>query len=99
MRNIDKIQNTGNIEFNCLPNCSEEAEELVIFELVVPGSAKVPAPRHHVEMSRIMVRQCSVTSTVTGKVLTQLNANNTAAVATGWSITATLAAPRRARRY
>ena len=99
MQNIDKIQNASNIEFNCLPSCSEEAEELVIFELVVPGAAKVPAPRQYVEMAKLVVRQCSVSSTVPGQILTQLNANNTAAPGSGWSITATLPAPRRTRRY
>ena len=95
MQNIDKLL-TGNIEMNCLPDFEEETEQLVIFELVVPRAAKVPAPRQHVEVAKLVVQQASVTSTVPAKILTQLRANNTAKGA-AWCITATLAASQPPR--
>ncbi|WP_310396375.1 hypothetical protein [Hymenobacter sp.] len=101
MRNTDNIPRPGNVEMRCADDCVEEAEQLVIFELVVPGAAKVPAPRQHVEVAKLVVRETSVTSTVAGKILTQLRANNTA-LGAAWCTTATLAAPqppRLAGRY
>ncbi|MDB5234243.1 MAG: hypothetical protein JWR44_1236 [Hymenobacter sp.] len=95
MQNIDKML-TGNIEMSCLPDFEQESEQLVVFELVVPVAAKVPAPRQHVEVAKLVVQQASVTSTVPGKILTQLRANNTA-LGAAWCITATLAASQPPR--
>ncbi|MBF9239586.1 hypothetical protein I2I05_19495 [Hymenobacter sp. BT683] len=83
---------------SCLPHCTEEeVEQLVIFELVVPVAAKVPAPRQPLEVAKMVLRQGSVTSTVPGKILTQLRANNTA-LGAAWCITATLAVPQPPRQ-
>ena len=91
---------TANLQLCCVSNLDEETEQLVMFELVVPGAAKVPAPRQHVAAALWAVQQASVTSTVPGKVLQQLPANNTA-LGAAWSFTATLAAPspRRSPAY
>lgn len=90
MQNTDKSFPSGRIEMSCFPEFETEAEPLVVFELVVPVAAKVPVPRQHAEVAKLVVRQASVTSTVPGKVLTQLRANNTAHGA-GWCITVSLA--------
>ena len=102
MQQLDNTQSAGNVEVHCFSDCEDEAEQLVIFELVVPRAAKVPAPRQHVEVAKLVVQQASVTSTVPAKIITQLRVNNTAH-SPGWCITATLAAPqqqvRRAATY
>ncbi len=97
MSNSDPTTHVSTVEVNCLSQSSEEAESLVVFELVVPGAAKVPAPQHPLEVAKILLRQGSITSTVPGKILTQLRANNTALRA-DWCITATLAVPQPRRR-
>ena len=93
MQNLDQIPGPDTVELNCLPDYSPESEQLVIFELVVPVAAKVPAPRQRVELAKLVVRQASITSTVPGKALALLRANNTA-LGAGWCITATLTVPR-----
>ena len=97
MQNLDKILTSGLLELHCAPEGDEEPEQLVIFELVVPVASKVPAPRQHVEMAKLVVQRASITSTVPAKILTQLRANNTASSA-AWCITATLAAPQSTSR-
>ena len=97
MLTVDTPPDPAHLELRCTSDSAEETEQLVIFELVVPGAAKVPAPRQHVEVAHWAVRQASVTSTVPGKVLQQLRANNTAKGA-AWCVTATLAAPPARRR-
>jgi hypothetical protein len=97
MQNTDKNTCAGNVAMSCLPDCDDSAEEMVIFELVVPRAAKVPAPRQHVEVAKLVVMQTSVTSTVSTQTLTELRANNTA-LGAAWCITATLAAPQASRR-
>ena len=70
----------------------------MVFELVVPVAAKVPAPRQYLEVAELVVRQASVTTTVRCKALTLLQANNTA-LGAAWCITATLAAPKPPRHF
>ena len=97
MQHLDKTLSVSHVEMHCAPDCDDQLEQLVIFELVVPVASKVPAPRQHTEVAKLLVRQASVTSTVPPKILTQLRANNTASSA-GWCITATLAAPQSTSR-
>jgi hypothetical protein len=88
------------VEMFCSPE-PEETEELLVFEFAVPVSAKVPPARQRIEVAKLLVQQSSVTSTVPGKVLMPLRANNTS-VGAAWCITATLTAPqarRSASRY
>ena len=95
MQHIDLMMSTNTVEMLCSPD-AEESEELLVFEFVVPLSAKVPPPRPRVEIANFLVQQGSVTSTVPGKVLMPLRANNTS-VGAAWCITATLTA-RQSRR-
>ena len=81
---------------HCLPDYEDAAEQVVVIELLVPVAAKVPAPRQHVEIAMLVVRQASVTSTVPAKALAPLRANNTAHGA-AWCSTATLASQRPGR--
>lgn len=97
MQHLDQIADSGRVEMHSFSDSPEEAESLVIFELVVPVAAKVPAPSVHLEMAKMVVRQASITSTVPTELRMQLCANNTAQGA-AWCITATLATPRRPRR-
>ncbi len=92
MQNPNKTRDPGNVEMCSFADCEEEIEQLVVFELVVPVAAKVPALRQHLEVAKLVLRQTSVTSTVPAKIVTQLRANNTA-LGAEWCITATLAAP------
>ena len=96
MQNIDKSLSPGSLEMSRLFDSDEETEPVVTFEWRVPKAAKVPAPHQHVEVAKLLIQQASVTSTVPGKVLTQLRANNTA-LGAAWCITATLAVPQKAR--
>ncbi|GAC1367490.1 MAG: hypothetical protein NVSMB30_01830 [Hymenobacter sp.] len=91
MQSSKKIPNSTDVPVNCLADCEAEAEQVVVFELLVPISAKVPAPRQHVEVAKLLVRQASITSTVPADLNTDLRANNTA-LGLAWCITATLAA-------
>ena len=95
MQTPDYSPNSDTIQLQCLTNCEEELEQLVLIELLVPVAAKVPAARQLVQAIK-PVRLASITSTVYDKSLTPLKANNTA-LAAGWCFTATLAAPPRAR--
>ncbi|WP_210515689.1 hypothetical protein [Hymenobacter terricola] len=96
MQNLDHTPGPGNVEMCCFPTCDEETEQVVVFELVVPVAAKVPAPRQRVAVAELVVQQASVTSTVRGKIYMQLRANNTA-LGAAWCMTATLAAPQSGR--
>lgn len=96
MQNTDKTPSTATVEMFCFPETDEEAEELLVFELVIPVAAKVPPPRQRVEVAKLLVQQASVTSTVPGKILMPLRANNTS-VSAAWCITATLTAPQSPR--
>ena len=95
METPDYYPNSDTIQLQCLTDCEEELEQLVVIELLVPVAAKVPAARQLVQAIK-PVRLASITSTVYDKSLTPLKANNTA-LAAGWCFTATLAAPPRAR--
>ncbi|HEX8505144.1 MAG TPA: hypothetical protein VF630_07240 [Hymenobacter sp.] len=95
MQHTDLTLSTDTVEMFCSPD-SEETEELLVFEFAVPLFAKVPPPRQRVEITKLLVQQSSVTSTVPGKVLMPLRANNTS-VSAGWCITATLTAPSASR--
>lgn len=94
MHNSDKppgCSRHSNVELLCFPEGAGEAGETVVFALVVPDAAKVPAPRQRVEVAKLVVQRTSVTSTVPPTLLTQLWANNTALHA-AWCMTATLTA-------
>ena len=97
MQNIDNPLSQGSLDLSHSADCNEEIEQVVIFELVVPQAAKVPAPRQHVEVAKWLIQQASVTSTVPGEVLTQLRTNNTA-LGSAWCMTATLAVPQGAHQ-
>lgn len=93
MQNLDKIFEAGAVEMCCFPNSDAEAEEMVVFELVVPMAVKVPPPRQRVEIAKLVVQQASVTSTVPNTIVTQLRANDTAQ-ATAWCVTVALVVPQ-----
>ena len=95
MQTIDKPLANSPTELSCFSECTENAAELVIFELVVPDAAKVRASRRQLEVAKLVLQE--VTSTARAKIITQLRVNNTAQ-STAWCITATLAAPQPARR-
>jgi hypothetical protein len=93
MQNLDKLPKASAVEMCCLLDSDAEAEEMVIFELVVPKAAKVPPPRQRVEVAKLVVQQASVTSTVPRTIITQLRANDTAQT-TAWCITVALVVPQ-----
>ena len=95
MRSPDYTPRPDTVQMQCLTDCDDEMEQLVVIELLVPIAAKVPVARQLVQATK-QVRQASITSTVCSKSLTPLHANNTA-LAAGWCFTATLAAPAQAR--
>jgi len=98
MQNSELSHLPGNAALHSCPNCEEEEDQLVVFELVVPRASKVPAPRPRLEVAKLLVQQAAVTSTVSEKSLTELRANNTTH-SLGWCVTATLAAPPAARQH
>ena len=89
MQDLDKTSASGSVDMRFFSDC-EENEQLVIFELVVPVAAKVPALSQFVAVAKL-VHPASITSTVPKQILTQLRVNNTA-LGSAWCITATLAA-------
>ena len=95
MQSHDYFPSPETVQMQCLTDCEDELEQLVVIELLVPVAAKVPAARQLVQATK-PVRPASITSTVCYKALTPLKANNTA-LGAGWCYTATLAAPARAR--
>jgi hypothetical protein len=96
MENLDKTPSNSTLAMCCFPDADDDSESMVVFELLVPVGAKVPAPRQHVEFEKLMVQQGSVSSTVPGTIVTQLQVNNTAS-GSAWCVTATLVAPRTRR--
>ena len=92
MQKLNKTFASASLKPPCFADC-EENEQLVVFELVVPVAAKVPALNQPVAVAKI-VQPASITSTVPGQILAPLRANNTAQ-GTAWCITATLAATRQ----
>jgi hypothetical protein len=74
----------------------EEQNQVLILELVVPTAA-VPVLYQPVSTAARSMQHASVSSTVPGRVVTQLRVNNTA-LTTGWCTTATLVAAGPARR-
>ena len=65
----------------------------MVFELIVPGAAKVALPHFQPEIGSLTLREDSVTTTVPGKLCLALRASNTA-LRGGWCTTVTLAARR-----
>ena len=90
MQNLDNTYSAAKVEMCCFSD-GEEDEHLVVFELVVPVAAKVPAPQKCPAVAKMLVRETSVTSTVRSGSLTPLRTNNTA-LGGAWCTTATLAA-------
>jgi hypothetical protein len=72
-------------------------QQVVVFELLVPDAAQVPAPDYSTELNNRLKRRGPATSTVGGHVRTVLAANNTAYTA-NWCFTATIEAPKHALR-
>ena len=95
MPSHDYFPSPDTVQLQCLTDCEDELEQLVVIELLVPVAAKVPAARQLVQATK-PVRPASITSTVCNRALTLLQANNTA-LSAGWCCTATLAAPARSR--
>ena len=91
----DDTCNSGNVALRHLPQPDDETEYFVIFELVVPGAAKVLVARQYIAVAKL-VRPASVTSTIPSQILAHFRASNTARSA-GWCITATLAASQSIR--
>jgi hypothetical protein len=82
---------TGNPELNALASEQDECEQMVVFELIVPGASKVPPPDYQFEMAQLMMREGILTSLADDQ-LTLLAANNTA-VGGAWYISVSIAAP------
>ena len=100
MQNLYKLVGNkagSHVELSCFSEDVEAVEQLVVFELLVPVAAKVPALRQRVEVAKLLVQAASITSTVPGTALARLQVSNTAMRA-GWCITATLAASAPSRR-
>ena len=98
MKNIDKASVICDVNMRCFNDYDEAGAQLIIFELVVPMAAKVPAPQRHPEVSKLLVQPAIMTSTLSSKALTQLRANNTS-VGAAWCISVTLAASQPASPY
>ena len=96
MQNLDSALYTPT-ESDDLPDGPDKVEELVVFRMVVPAAAKIPALRQYVEVAKLLVQPNSVSSTVPGSMVTQLRVNNTAQ-STAWCITATVATPPSVRQ-
>lgn len=91
----DDTSNPDKVATRSLSPTNDETEYFVIFELVVPGAAKVPVTRQYIAVAKL-VRPASVTSTVPSQIPAYFRASNTARRA-GWCITATLAASQSIR--
>jgi hypothetical protein len=96
MENLDKTLINHASSLGGYPETEEDTESKVVYELIVPMAAKVPAPHQHIEYAKLVVQQSSVTSTVPSTIITDLRVNNTA-VALAWCVTATLVAPNTRR--
>ena len=98
MQHFDKAIHHLAVDTANFSECPEDADDTVVFELVVPRAAKVPAARPTIELTKLVVQLASASSTVPSSALTELRVNNTAHGA-DWCITATLQAPRLPARY
>ncbi|GAB3588564.1 hypothetical protein [Hymenobacter daeguensis] len=78
------------------PAAEDEQAEVLVLELVVPMTA-VTVLRQPVSTANRAMQHLAVSSTVPGRVLVQLQVNNTA-LATAWCTTATLAAAGASRQ-
>ncbi|MBF9220670.1 hypothetical protein [Hymenobacter ruricola] len=94
MLNLDPAIRSLTAEAHAFPDGPEEAEEVVVFELLVPGASKVPPIRQYLEIAPLIVHKSSVSSTVSSGILADLQVSDTAR-RISWSATATLKAPRR----
>ena len=97
MLNLDSNSAIHRVELTCRPDAAEGEEAVVVIALVVPVAAKVTASRRQLEVALLLVQPQSITTTVPGKMVIQLRANNTALAAAWWS-TATLPEPAAQRR-
>lgn len=95
MQSLHCFPRPDTVQSQCLADCDDETEQLVVIELLVPVAAKVPAAHELVQATKPM-RPASITSTGCDETLSLLRANDTAR-RTGWCFTATLAAPARAQ--
>jgi hypothetical protein len=93
MQKLYKNSDTSTLAMNCEPNEDDESTQVVVFELVVPKAAKVPALRQQIPTASLLMRPASVTSTVPGRIFIQLRANNTA-LGAAWCTTVTLPVPQ-----
>lgn len=91
MQNSNSNLSSEYVEIHCILACDEETAQKVVFELVVPVAAKVPAPCQRIAVAKLVVREASSTSTGRGESLALFWANNTALGAV-WCISATLVA-------
>ena len=90
MQQLDTYPNPSRVAAGHFPDGDDDSEQLVVIEVLVPPAAKVRVPRQYAGVARLLVREVSVTSTVSVTLLTHLRANNTAFGA-AWRTTATLA--------
>ena len=97
MFNLNSNSATHSVELICRVDAAAEEEAMVVIALAVPVAAKVPAARRPLGVAPLLVQPQSVTTTVPGKVLMQLRANNTA-LAVAWCSTATLPEPAAQKR-
>ncbi|MBJ6109381.1 hypothetical protein JAO73_10175 [Hymenobacter sp. BT523] len=99
MQNLDSANRSLLADARAFPDGQPEAEEVVVFELLVPGAAKVPPQRQYLEVASLVVLPSSVSSTVPSTIVTDLRVSDTARRLT-WKVTATLTAPpAQARRH
>ena len=102
MRNHDQNARISSVWPACCTQCEceENPEQSVVFELIVPETAKMTLPRHQPEVGSLILRGNSVTTTVPDKLCLELRASNTALHA-AWCMTATLATsvPSRSANY
>jgi hypothetical protein len=89
MPNFDQTLCADVADMYCSADFGAEADEKVVFELLVPGVAKVPPLRQYLKVEKLLVRENSVTSTAPDTMLVELRVNDTAR-AMAWRTTATL---------
>jgi hypothetical protein len=97
MINLDPAIRSLTAEAHAFPDGHDEAEEVVVFELLVPRASKVPPIRQHLEVAPLIVRPSSVSSTVSAGILADLQVSDTAR-RISWNATATLKAPAQSPR-
>jgi hypothetical protein len=96
MQNLDPAICSLLAEAHGFPDGPDEAEAVVVFELLVPRAAKVPPLRQYLEVAPLLVLPSSVSSTVPGTIITDLRVSNTVRHTT-WNVTATLTVPPQPR--